>query len=91
MADEALSGESKRTKIITPTLSGTVPGGVILYLAVSFYQPPPKEKPATEVTDFSVNLVLNQSTSSPQQYSRSKDQDTAEDHEEPCAGAAGSG
>ena len=43
------------------------------------------------MTDFSVNLVLNQSTSSPQQYSRSKDQDAAEDREEPCAGAAGGG
>ena len=49
----------------------------------------PKEKPATEVTDFSVNLVLNQFTSPPQQYSCSKDQDAAEDREEPCAGAAG--
>ena len=43
------------------------------------------------MTDFSVNLVLNQSTSSPQQYSRSKDQDAAEDREEPCAGATGMG
>jgi hypothetical protein len=43
------------------------------------------------VTDFSVNLVLNQSPSPPQQYSRSKDQDTAEDCEEPSAGAAGVG
>ena len=33
--------------------------------------------------------MLNQSPSPPQQYSRSKDQDTAEDCEEPCAGAAG--
>ena len=41
------------------------------------------------MTDFSVNLVLNQSPSPPQQYSRSKDQDAAEDREEPCAGAAG--
>ena len=48
-----------------------------------------KEKPATEVTDFSVNLVLNQSPSPPQQYARSKDQDAAEDREKPCAGAAG--
>ena len=30
--------------------------------------------------------MLNQSPSPPQQYSRSKDQDTAEDCEEPCAG-----
>ena len=51
--------------------------------------PTPKEKPATEVTDFSVNLVLNQSPSPPQQYARSKDHDAAEDREEPCAGAAG--
>ena len=79
MADEALSGESKRTKIITPTLSGTVPGGVILYIAVSQILPRPKEKPATEVTDFSVNLVLNQSPSPPQQYARSEDQDAAEE------------
>ena len=47
-----------------------------------------KEKPATEVTDFSVILVLNQSPSPPQQNSHSKDQDTAEDREEPCARAA---
>ena len=48
-----------------------------------------KEKPATEVTDFSVNLVLNESSSPPQQYACSKDQDAAEDREAPCAGAAG--
>ena len=41
------------------------------------------------MTDFSVNLMLNQSPSPPQQYARSKDQDAAEDCEEPCAGAAG--
>ena len=41
------------------------------------------------MTDFSVNLVLNQSPSPPQQYSRSKDQDAAENREEPCTGAAG--
>ena len=50
---------------------------------------PHQEKPATEVTDFSVNLMLNQSPSPPQQYSRSKDQDGAKDREEPCTGAAG--
>ena len=38
-----------------------------------------KEKPVTEVTDFSVNLVLNQFPSLQQQYARSKDQDAAED------------
>ena len=54
-----------------------------------FSNPSPKEKPATEVTDFSVNLVSNQFPSPPQQYARSKDQDAAEDREEPCAGAAG--
>ena len=48
-----------------------------------------KEKPVTEVTDFSVNLVLNQFPSLQQQYTRSKDQDAAEDREDPCAGAAG--
>ena len=32
MVDAAVPGESKRTEIITPTLSGTFPGGVILYL-----------------------------------------------------------
>ena len=53
--------------------------------------PSPKEKPATKVTDFSVNLVLNQFQSPPQQCSRSKDQDAAEDREEPCAGATGGG
>ena len=53
--------------------------------------PSPKEKPATKVTDFSVNLVLNQSSSPPQQYARSKDQDAAEDRKEPCTGAAGVG
>ena len=52
---------------------------------------PHQEKPATEVTDFSVNLVLNCSPSPPHQYARSKDQDTAEDREEPCAGAACAG
>ena len=41
------------------------------------------------MTDFSINLVLNHSPSPPQQYTRSKDQDAAEDREEPCAGAAG--
>ena len=41
------------------------------------------------MTDFSKNLVLNESPSPPQQYTRSKDQDAAEDREEPCAGAAG--
>ena len=41
------------------------------------------------MTDFSVNLMLNQSPSPPQQYSRSKDQDGAEYRVEPCTGAAG--
>ena len=40
---------------------------------------------------FSAMLGLNQSPSPPQQCTRSKDQDTTEDCEEPCAGAAGSG
>ena len=43
------------------------------------------------MTDFSVNLVLNQPPSPAQQYSRSKDQDGAEYREEPCAGTAGAG
>ena len=40
-------------------------------------------------TSLSVNLVLNQSPSPPQQYSCSKDQDAAEDRVSPSAGAAG--
>ena len=56
---------------------------------LGFSNPFSKEKPATEVTDFSVNLVLNQSPSPPQQYTRSKDQDAAEDREEPCSRATG--
>ena len=54
-----------------------------------FGNPVPKEKPATEVTDFSKNLVLNQSPSPPQQYSRSKDQESAGDCKEACTGTAG--
>ena len=38
---------------------------------------------------FYVNLVLNQSASPPQQYSRSKDQDAAEDREKLCTAVSG--
>jgi hypothetical protein len=40
---------------------------------------------------FFIALLLNQSPSPPQQYSRSKDQDAAEDREDPCTGATGGG
>ena len=50
----------------------------------------PTEKDQLTEVNWSLFVnVLNQSPSPPQQYAYSKDQDAAEDREEPCARAAG--